>query len=56
MIRLNLRIIRIEENEDSQHKGPENVFNKIIEKNRHNLKKVMTINVQQAYRTPTKWN
>jgi hypothetical protein len=32
MKRPNLKIIGIEENEDSQLKGPENVFNKIIEK------------------------
>jgi hypothetical protein len=32
MKRPNLRIIGIEENEDSQLKEPENVFNKIIEK------------------------
>jgi hypothetical protein len=31
MKRPNLRIIGIEENEDSQLKGPKNVFNKIIE-------------------------
>jgi hypothetical protein len=31
--RPNLRIIGIEENEDSQLKGPQNVFNKIIGKN-----------------------
>jgi hypothetical protein len=33
MKRLKLRIIRIEVNEDSQLKGPLNVFNKIIEEN-----------------------
>ena len=31
MRRTNLRIIVIEENEDSQLKGPVNIFNKIIE-------------------------
>jgi hypothetical protein len=31
MKRPNLRIIRIEENKDSQLKGHENVFNKVIE-------------------------
>jgi hypothetical protein len=31
MRRPNLRIIGIEENEDSQLKGRENIFNKIIE-------------------------
>ena len=52
MKRPNLRIIRIEENEDSQLKGPEIVFNKIIEENFSNLKKVMAIKVQEVYRTP----
>jgi hypothetical protein len=33
------RIIRIEENKDSQVKGPENIFNKIMEENFPNLKK-----------------
>jgi hypothetical protein len=41
--RPNLRIIRTEENEDSQLKGPENVFNKIIEENFPNIKKEMYI-------------
>ena len=56
MKRPNLRIIGIEENEDSQLKGPENVFNKIIEENFPNLKKEMAIKVQEAYRTPNKWD
>jgi hypothetical protein len=43
-----LRIIGIEEGEDSQFNGPENIFDKIIE-NFPNLKKA--INVQEAYRT-----
>ena len=54
MKRPNLRIIGIEENEDSQLKGPENVFNKIIEENFPNLKKEMAIKVQDAYRTSNK--
>ena len=33
MRRPNLRIIGIEENEDSQNKGPMNIFKKIIEEN-----------------------
>jgi hypothetical protein len=33
MRRPNLRIIGIEESEDSQLKGPVNIFNKIIEEN-----------------------
>jgi hypothetical protein len=54
--RPNLRIIGIEENEDFQLKGPENVFNKIIEKNFPNLKKEMDIKLQGAYRTPNNWD
>ena len=42
---------RKEEGEDSQSKGLENIFNKIIEENFPNLKKEMAINVQEAYRT-----
>ena len=52
MKRPNLRIIGIEENKDSQLKGPENIFNKIIEENFPNLKEEMVINVQEDYRTP----
>jgi hypothetical protein len=55
MKRPNLRILRIE-NKYSQLKGPENVFNKIIEENFPNLKKEMAIKVQEAYRTPNKWD
>ena len=54
--RPNLRIIRTEENEDSQLKGPENVFNKITEENLPSLKKEMDINVQEAYRIPNEWD
>jgi hypothetical protein len=56
MKRPNLRIIGIEENEDSQLKRPENVFNKIIEENLPNLKKKMDIKIQEAYRTANKWD
>jgi hypothetical protein len=56
MKRPNLRIIRIEEKEDSKLKGHENVFNKIMEENVSNLKKEMVIKVQEAYRTPNKWD
>ena len=56
MKRPNLRISGIEENEDFQLKGPENVFNKIIEENFLNLKKDMAIKVQEACRTPNKWD
>jgi hypothetical protein len=46
MKRLNLRIIGIEEREDSQFKGPGNIFNKIIDENFYDLKKEMPINKQ----------
>ena len=51
MRRPNIRILGIEENKDSQLKGPENVFNKIIEENIPNLKKEMFIEVQEGYST-----
>jgi hypothetical protein len=51
MERSHLRIIGIEENEDFQVKGPENIFNNF--NNFPNLKKEMAIKVQ-AYRTPNK--
>ena len=51
MKRPNLKIIGIEEGEESQLKWPENI-NKIIEENFPNLKEEMVINVQEAYRTP----
>jgi hypothetical protein len=46
MKRPNLRIIGIEE-EDSQLKGPENIFNKIKEENFPNLKKEMDKKVRE---------
>jgi hypothetical protein len=48
MRRLNLRIIGVDENEDSQLKGPVNIFNKIIEENFPNQKKEMPMNIQEA--------
>jgi hypothetical protein len=56
MKRTNLRIIRIEENKDYQLKGPENIFNKMIKENFPNLKKELDIKIQEAYRTPNKWD
>jgi chromosome segregation ATPase len=56
MKRPNQRIIGIEEREDSQHKGPVNIFNKIIEENFPNLRKEMPMNMQEAYRTPNRLN
>jgi hypothetical protein len=49
MRRPNLRIIGIEESEDSQLKGPVNIFNKIIYDNFPKLKKEMPI----TYKKPT---
>jgi hypothetical protein len=50
MRRPNLRIAGIDENEGFQLKGPVNIF-KIIEENFPNLKKEMSMNIQEAYRT-----
>jgi chromosome segregation ATPase len=44
MKRPNLRVIVIKEREDSQIKGPINIFNKIIEEYFPNLKKEMPVN------------
>jgi hypothetical protein len=54
MRRPNLRIMGIEESEDSQLKGPVNIFNKIIEENFPNLNKEMPMNIQKAYETPNR--
>ena len=45
MKRTKLRIIGMEESEDSQLKGPENIFKKIIEENFPNLNQEMAKNV-----------
>jgi hypothetical protein len=45
MRRPNVRIIGIEESEDSQLKGPVNIFNNIIEGNFPNIKKEMPMNI-----------
>jgi hypothetical protein len=50
----NLRIIGIEESEDSKLKVPVIIFNRIIEENFPNLMKEMPINIQEAYRTPNR--
>jgi hypothetical protein len=49
-----LRIISIEDSEDSQLKGKVSIFNKIIKENFPNLKKEMHINMQEAHRTPNR--
>ena len=54
MNRPNLRIIVVEEGEELQLKGPENIFIKIIEENFPNLKKDIPMKVQEAYRTPNR--
>jgi hypothetical protein len=41
----NQRVIGIEESEDCQLKGPENVFSKVIKKSFPNLKEEILINV-----------
>jgi hypothetical protein len=43
----------IEEREDVQAKGAHNIFNKIITENFPNLEKTMSIQVQEASRTPS---
>lgn len=48
----NLQIIVVEEEEETQVKGAENIFNKIIEEKFLSLKKGIHINVQEAYGTP----
>ena len=55
MRRSNLRIIGIEESEDSQLKGPVNIFNKIIEENFPNLKKEMPINIKKPVGLQIDW-
>jgi hypothetical protein len=42
----------IEEVEEMQAKGIHNIFNKIITENFPNLKKVLSIQVQEATKTP----
>jgi hypothetical protein len=54
MRRSNLRLIGMEESEDSQLKGTVNIFNKIIEENFPNLKKEMPRYIQEACRTPSR--
>ena len=53
MKRQNLRIMGVEE-EEFQLKGPENIFNKILEENFLNLKKDILMKVKEAYRTPNR--
>jgi len=55
MRRSNLRIIGIEESEDSQLKGPVNIFNEIIEGNFPNLKKEIPMNIQEPIELQIDW-
>jgi hypothetical protein len=48
------RIIGIEEGKQSQINSPENISNEIIEENFPNLKKEISINIQETYRTPNR--
>ena len=50
----NLWIIGVEKGEELQIKGPENIFNKIIEENFLNLKNDIPMKVQEAYRIPNR--
>jgi hypothetical protein len=52
--RSNMRIMGIEEGEEVQAKGIYTIFNKIITENITNLKKNLTIQVQEASRTPNR--
>ena len=54
MRRPNLRIIGIEESEDSQLKGSVKSSKKIIDENFPNLNKEMTMKTQEAYKTPNR--
>jgi uncharacterized coiled-coil protein SlyX len=56
MRRLNLRVIGIEDSEDSQLQGQVNIFKKIIEENFPKIKKEMTMNMKEAYRTPNRFD
>jgi hypothetical protein len=50
----NLWIIGVDENENFQLKWLANIFNKITEENFPNLKKEMSMNIQEVYRTPNR--
>jgi hypothetical protein len=52
--RPNLRIMGTEEGEEVQAKGIRNIVNKIITENFPNLEKPMSIQVQEASRTPNR--
>jgi hypothetical protein len=56
MKRPNLIIIGIEENKDSQVKGPGNIFNKIIEENFPNSKKEIAKEMAQEMKIHSSHN
>jgi hypothetical protein len=52
MERSNLRLIGVEDGEESQFKEAIKTFRKMIEENFPNLNKEIDLNVQEAYRIP----
>jgi chromosome segregation ATPase len=52
MKRPNLQIMGVEEGEEIQTKGPDNLFNRVIAENIPNLEKERVTQMQEAYRTP----
>jgi hypothetical protein len=54
--KINLRIIGIEEDDGSKLKEPKTIFNKIIEENFLNLNREMPINIQEVWKTPTRFD
>ncbi|MBV2134527.1 hypothetical protein KRX52_17245, partial [Pseudomonas sp. MAP12] len=54
MKRLNLSIIGIDQGEETQLKGSENILDKILEQNFPNLKKDMPMKLKENYRTPNR--
>jgi hypothetical protein len=52
IIRPNLKIMGITEEEELQAKGMHNIFNKIVTENFPNLENAMLIQVHEASRTP----
>jgi hypothetical protein len=54
--RPNLRIMGFEEGEEVQAKGIHNILSTIITENFPNLEKTMLIEVEEASRTPNRFN
>jgi hypothetical protein len=52
MKRTNMRIMALEEGEKLKAKGIHNMFNKIVTENFPNVKKDLSMQVQEAFRTP----